>query len=99
VDPYTRLTWEWKINVWVRGNTRLQEESFLEALCLMSDFQASRLKLTRPERMAVEQLAVEASAVSAAAPRAAFCSLFILYLCSTFPSKASFHPQLARQLP
>ena len=52
MDPYTRLTREWKINVWVRGNARLQEESFLEALCLMSDFQASQLKLTRPERMA-----------------------------------------------
>jgi hypothetical protein len=26
------LTWEWKINVWVRENARLQEESFLETL-------------------------------------------------------------------
>jgi hypothetical protein len=25
VDPYTRLTREWKINVWVRENARLQE--------------------------------------------------------------------------
>jgi hypothetical protein len=32
VDPYTRLTREWKINVWVRENARLQEESFLETL-------------------------------------------------------------------
>ena len=52
MDPYTRLTREWKINVWVKGNARLQEESFLEALCLMSDFQASWLKLTQPERVA-----------------------------------------------
>ena len=52
MDPYTRLTREWKINVWFRGNARLQEESFLEALCLMSDYQASWLKLTRPEHVA-----------------------------------------------
>jgi hypothetical protein len=52
MDAYTRLTREWKINVWARGNARLQEESFLEALCLMSDFQVSRLKLTQPEHMA-----------------------------------------------
>jgi hypothetical protein len=32
VDPYTRLTQEWKINVWVREKARLQEESFLEIL-------------------------------------------------------------------
>ena len=32
MDPYTRLTREWKINVWVRENARLQEESFLETL-------------------------------------------------------------------
>jgi hypothetical protein len=51
VDPYTRLTGKWKINVWVREDARLQEESFLEALCLMSDFQASQLKLTRPRRV------------------------------------------------
>jgi hypothetical protein len=42
VDPYTRLTREWKINVWVREvreNTRLQEKSFLETLLfLMSSF-------------------------------------------------------------
>jgi hypothetical protein len=56
VDPYTRLTREWKINVWVRGNARLQEESFLEALYLMSDFQASRLKLTRLECVANNSL-------------------------------------------
>jgi hypothetical protein len=32
MDPYTRLTREWKINVWVRENARLQEENFLETL-------------------------------------------------------------------
>ena len=35
MDPYTRLTREWKINVWVREikeSARLQEESFLETL-------------------------------------------------------------------
>jgi hypothetical protein len=45
MDPYTRLTREWKINIWVREvreNARLQEESFLETLFfLMSSFQAS----------------------------------------------------------
>ena len=56
MDPYTRLTREWKINVWVRVNARLQEESFLEALCLMSDFQASWLKLTQPGHVALIDL-------------------------------------------
>jgi hypothetical protein len=55
VDPYTRLTQEWNINVWVREDARLQEVSFRETLCLVSSFQASRpVKLTRPEFVAVE---------------------------------------------
>ena len=53
MDPYTRLTREWNINVWVREDTRLQEVSFRETLCLVSSFQASwPVKLTRPECMA-----------------------------------------------
>ena len=53
MDPYTRLTREWNINVWVREDARLQEVSFHETLCLMSSFQASQLvKLTRPECVA-----------------------------------------------
>ena len=53
MDPYTRLTREWKINVWVRENARLQEWVSVKLFCLMSSFQTSQLvKLTRPERMA-----------------------------------------------
>ena len=36
MDPYTRLTREWNINVWVREDARLQEVSFCETLCLVS---------------------------------------------------------------
>jgi hypothetical protein len=54
MDPYTRLMWEWNINVWVREDARLQEMSFHEALCLVSSFQASQLvKMTQPECVAV----------------------------------------------
>jgi hypothetical protein len=41
VDPYTRLTQEWKINVWVRENARLQEQVSVKLFCLVSSFQAS----------------------------------------------------------
>jgi hypothetical protein len=60
VDPYTRLTQEWNINVWVREDARLQEVSFLETLCLVSSFQASRpVKLTQPEWVALIDNAVD----------------------------------------
>jgi hypothetical protein len=41
VDPYTRLMLEWKINVWVRENARLQERVSVKLFCLVSSFQAS----------------------------------------------------------
>jgi hypothetical protein len=54
MDPYTRLIQEWKINVWVRENARLQERVSVKLFCLVSSFQASQLvKLTRPESVAV----------------------------------------------
>jgi hypothetical protein len=57
VDPYTRLTREWNMSIWVNKNARLQEVSFHETLGLVSGFQASRLvKLTGPECMANTQI-------------------------------------------
>jgi hypothetical protein len=41
VDPPTRLTREWKINVRVRENARLQERVSVKLFCLVSSFQAS----------------------------------------------------------
>jgi hypothetical protein len=41
MDPYTRLMREWKINVWVRENARLQEQVSVKLFCFMSSFQAS----------------------------------------------------------
>jgi hypothetical protein len=41
MDPYTRLTREWKINVWIRENARLQERVSVKLFCLVSSFQAS----------------------------------------------------------
>jgi hypothetical protein len=53
MDPSTRLTREWKINVWVRENARLQEQVSVQLFCLVSSFQASQLvKLTRLECVA-----------------------------------------------
>ena len=56
MDPYTRLTQEWKINVWVRENARLQEQVSVKLFCLVSSFQASQLvKLTRLECVAIDR--------------------------------------------
>jgi hypothetical protein len=59
VDPYTRLTREWKINVWVKEikeSARLQEEVSLK---LFSSQPASKLllvKLTQLENLAFARL-------------------------------------------
>ena len=62
VDPYTRLTWEWKINLWFRGNTRLQEG--ISVKLFSSWAAASKLplvKLTQLESVAFAKLQEGAS--------------------------------------
>jgi hypothetical protein len=65
VDPSTRLTREWKINVWVRENARLQEQVSVKLFHFESSFQASRLvKLTRPERVTINHYTTNMLGVS-----------------------------------
>ena len=62
VDPYTRMTREWKINLWFRGNTRLQEGISVK---LFSSWAATSklplVKLTQLESVAFARLQEGAS--------------------------------------
>jgi hypothetical protein len=56
MDPYTRLTREWKINLWFRGNARLQEGISVKLFSLWAASKLPLVKLTQLESVAFTRL-------------------------------------------